>query len=96
MIKKFVQFFVGVINTQLLEGVDGEIFKTKNVEHAQESRRVLTWIDAIVDVIDQPGERSGIQGFRHRMSVFSSLKNMLFLNIQFACTKTFIKLPAVW
>lgn len=56
VIEEFVEFFIGVVDTKLLERVCGEIFKTENIQHAQKSRRILARVDTRVDVIDEPRE----------------------------------------
>lgn len=52
MIEELVQFLVRVINTQLFERIDSEIFKTEYVEDSQESGRILARVRARVYVID--------------------------------------------
>lgn len=36
VVEEFVQFLVGVVDAELLEGIHCEILESKNVEHAQE------------------------------------------------------------
>lgn len=38
VIKEFVQFLICIVDAKLLERVDGKIFKTENVQNAQESK----------------------------------------------------------
>lgn len=39
MIEELVQLFIGVVDAQLLEGVDGKVFKSKNVQNTQKPVR---------------------------------------------------------
>lgn len=75
MIEEFMQLLVGIVYAQLFKRIDCEIFKSENVQYAQESTGILSGIYTIINVIDEPGECSRIQRFSHCMSVFTSLQN---------------------
>lgn len=74
MVEEFVQFFVGVVDTELFERVDGKVLKAEDVKDAKEARRVLARICAGVDVVHEPSERSGVERLCHRMSILPGLK----------------------
>ncbi len=73
MIEEFVQFFVGVVDAQLLERVNGKIFETENIQNAQEPGGILARIGADVYMVHQPGEGPRVQSFGHSVPVFFSL-----------------------
>lgn len=60
MIEKFMQFFVGVIDTKLLEWIKIKIFKSENVKYAEKTGRILAGIGAGVNMIDKPSKSSWI------------------------------------
>lgn len=51
-----MQFFIRIVDAQLLERIEDEIFEAKYVEHAEETGGIVAWIYACVYVTDQPGE----------------------------------------
>lgn len=69
VIEELVQFLVRIVDAQLFERVDIEIFETENVQHAQKSARIFSRIRTRVDVLYQPGKRFRIQRFGHGVSV---------------------------
>lgn len=73
MIEKLVQLLVGVINTQLFERIDGEIFETEYVENAEKSGRVLARIRTSINVVHEPRESPRIQRFSHGVPIFNRL-----------------------
>lgn len=75
VVEKLVQLFVGVVDAELLEGVDRKVLEAEYIENAQEPRRVLSWVCASVDVVHQPRESSGVECLRHRVPVLSSLRH---------------------
>lgn len=79
MIEKLVQFFVGVIDAQLFERIDGEIFETEYIEDAEKSGRILAGVRTRIDVVYQPRESSRIQRFGHGVSVFDCLKKYKYI-----------------
>jgi len=58
MVEKLVQFLVSVIYAQLFERIDSEIFKTKYVEYAKKSGRILSRICASINVVHKPRKTS--------------------------------------
>lgn len=73
MIEEFVQFFVGIIDAKLFKRIDGKIFEAENVQNAKEPGRVIAWIDASVDVTDEPCKRSWVQSLCHGMAILARL-----------------------
>lgn len=73
MIEELVELLVGVVDAELLEGVDGKVLKAEDVEDTKEAWRVLAGVGAGVDVIDKPSERPRVKRLGHRVSVLSSL-----------------------
>lgn len=73
MIEKLVQFLVGVVNTQLFERINGEVFETKYIKNAQKSGRVLARVRTGIDVVHKPRKGSRVQRLSHGMSVFDCL-----------------------
>ena len=51
-----------------------EVFEAEDVENAHEVRLVLAGVDALVDRVDQPGERPRVQRLRHRVAVLTRLQ----------------------
>lgn len=76
MIEKLVQLLISVIYAQLFERIDSEIFETEYVEDAKKSGRILSWICASINVVNEPRESSRVQRFSHCMSVFNRLKKI--------------------
>lgn len=73
MVEKFVQFLVGVIDAQLFERINREIFETKYIKDAKKSGRVLAWVRTSIYMIHKPRKRSRVQRFSHCMSIFDCL-----------------------
>lgn len=73
MIKELMEFLIGVVDAELFEGIDGEVFKPEDVEDTEDTRRLLAWVGACIDVVHQPRERPRVKRFGHRMSVFPGL-----------------------
>ena len=73
VIEKSVEFFIGVINTQLFKTIDIKVLKTEYVEDSEESVAILTRVCAGVYVTDNPGKSPRVQCFGHRVSVLSRL-----------------------
>ena len=53
---------------------DLKILKAKDIEHSDEFWIVWAWVGASVDLIDQPGEGTGVESLRHRMTILPSLE----------------------
>lgn len=73
MIEELVELLVGVVDAELLEGVDGKVLEAEDIQDTEETRRVLARVGAGVDVVDEPSERARVQRLGHRMSVLSGL-----------------------
>ena len=52
MVKKFMQFLIGVIDAQLFKWIEVEVFESKNVQNANEIGTFLSRISTFVDMID--------------------------------------------
>lgn len=52
MIEELVELLVGVVDAELLEGVDGKVLEAEDVEDTEKAWRVLAGVGAGVDVID--------------------------------------------
>lgn len=52
MVEELVQFFVGVVDAELLERVDSEILESEYVENSEEAGGILARVRTCVDVID--------------------------------------------
>ncbi len=69
-----MELLIRVVDAELLEGVGRKVLEAKDVKEAEELGWVLPWVRARVDVIDEPGEGSGVEGLRHCMSVLTPLQ----------------------
>jgi hypothetical protein len=63
LIEKSVQFFIRVVDAQLLEGIYDEILESENVQYSEKYRTVASRVGAFVNVIHQPGECSRVKSF---------------------------------
>lgn len=73
MIEEFVQLLVCVINAQLLERVDCEVLETKNVQYTEKPVRIVSRIDARIDVTDEPCKCARIQCLGHGVPILAGL-----------------------
>jgi hypothetical protein len=63
VIEELVQLLVGEVDAQLLEAVEFEVLKAKNIEDTNEFVHVFARIGRLVDAVDQPRERTAVQRF---------------------------------
>ena len=61
------------VNTNAIPCPHLEVFEAEDVEDSDESRLECSWVGALVDGVDEPGKRSGVQALGHRMTVLTSL-----------------------
>lgn len=83
VVKKFVQFFICVVDAELFKRVDSKVLKSKYVKYSQKPRRVLSWVGASVDVVYQPSKGARIESLGHRMPVLPGLEKKQIIRIMF-------------
>jgi len=76
VIEKLVQLLVRVVDAELLKAIQRKILESEDIENPKESRDILTWVRAVVDVVDKPSESARVECLCHRVPILPGLLHL--------------------
>ena len=73
LVEILLQLLVGKVDVELFESIDLKVFKSKDIQYADEGKVIFSSFNACIDLLQDPAKEVGIQSHGSRVSGVPSL-----------------------